>query len=593
MATTSYVGHRGAPAAGYPGEDELGAAAARFIIGQRSRLHVALRCGFRLWQVLSPPEVAGQRRRWRVPAAVVADLAGWASMSSGAPGRAGGWRLGYDCAEAVVSTWCAADTTDASRPVMMPVLSTCIEAGVRGGCAAVGVPAALSVSVGTARLAAGHRLRPSQSGWLWGASAGGAIIEWYWRHLRESVLADAVRHSEAEMSRAFRLGQFGAMTEADSVVDEAQRALLLVDHADTDRMRRLLGGWKASLAAAMRDDSVFLSEVLLRWASLRNLAADLSGYVQFEGCSEQMVILSRAQAAELWAALDVISPAGRVAIEVDMSLPAQFGGQLRVVVGDETVVLPPDRHDGLAMDLAAVAFGFAAVLIGMEASVDLGGVHPGVAAAGAGAMALLGCWSHRQASNGRRDQRQRLAVAAVALTGLYTVAATTVGLEPWTRSGVANVPVTAALQGAVVVLATLRSSLSLAQRRALYASTGSVWLIGCRLLPVRPPLRLLLAAATWPLSTALAAANVAATSDGAAARLVVDLERKRSAAVLRAQQLGRAWVHDACREIVEHAVGLVGESPGRIAEDVWAEARRRIVRLAQRLDLQLPPVADG
>ena len=551
------------------------------LMAERQRVHLGVRLAVRMVQVLSPPSVTGRHRGARIPAGLATDVAGRVLMTRGQRGEY--LRLALECLETAVTTAFAPATVDAGRMAFMPTLNTCMEAGIEGGTGAVVVPAALVSTALVVRVARGHPVRPGQFGWPVMATVSGAAYRLYLQHQRRQLEVANDRHTAAIASQAFRAGQLSEATRADSVVDEVQHALVLVEDGGGPRIRQAVASWKASLVEAVRDEASYLTEVLLRWQALRNLDADMSRSVQMTIASDEVVLLSRRQATELWDRLDALAPAGAVTVTVGTMGQHLPGQALDLRVGEVPVHLPADPRTGYRLGFTPVAAALAAVLVGQEASPELGSVPLPIALSGAGAFLGLGAWAHRRLPVTGDHGRRIVTGASLAIAAVYTVVASPRVGRTRNSSGVPMIPAIGAIQGVTAFYGTVSTGLSRRQRQVAIGTMGAIALLGWRTLPEPIRARELLVEAAWPVAVLVAMTNLAAALDDQSEDIAAELDAERAPVAAAAYERGRRWVRSFCAEMVSAAVERLEARADQEETAVTREARRRIGALRQRL----------
>lgn len=552
------------------------------LMRQRLRVHLGVRAGVRLFQLLSPTH-GGGGRSWRIPLAIAADTTAAWWMAAREP--IGKWRVLLDCTEVGITTLCAPDAVDAARMAFMPSLNLCMEAGIEGGATAVVIPAALSATALMVRRASGRRVLAGQVGWPIGASLAGVLYRTHLHNHRHRLARSNDAHMAAISSQAFRAGQLHEATRADSVVDEVQHALVLVEDDGGPRIRQAMASWKASLVDAVRDEATYLSELLLRWESLRNLDADLSLAVRFDFPADNLVLLSGSQGAELWRVLDCLPLAGLVDVQI-VDRPLRLPGQpLELVVGGHPVVIAADQRAGYQSGLTTVAAGLAAVLLIQQSQDHFGSVLSVPTVFGVSAFAALGVWSDRHLPSSGARGRRFVALAASAISAVYTVAASP-GVPAVRSSGgtAAAIPAIAAVQGAAALYGTVSPGLTRLQRQLALGSMAGTVAIGWLLLPRRVPLREVLVELAWPAAVLLAMTNLASIIDAATNEMASELASQREPVAAASFERGRRWVRSFCAEFVAAAAERVDLHSTRQDGGVAVEARRRIAALRLRLE---------
>jgi hypothetical protein len=551
------------------------------LLSERVQVHIGVRASVRMVQALSPVSVAGTHRGLRIPAGLMADLGEGLWMTRREP--IGIWKLVVDGLETAVTTLCAPNTVDASRMAFMPTLNICMEAGIEGGPLAVIVPGTLMLTAFGLRAARGHRLLLGQAGWPIVATLTGAAFRVYLEHHRQQLAVANDRHMAAISSQAFRAGQLSEATRADSVVDEVQHALVLVEDAGGPRVRKALASWKASLVDAVRDEATYLYELLLRWEAHRNLGTDMSRAVRFNFSSDEVVLISGRQAAILWDRLDELSPSGPVAVTLD-HLGAHLPGQaLDLTVGDAEVTLPADPRIGYQIGLTPIAAALSAVLVGQQASAELGSVPLPIASAGAAGFVGLGVWSHRHLAQTGDRGRRIVAGSSLAIAAVYTAVASPRVRQTRNSSGVATIPAIGAIQAVTAFYGTILPGLTQRQRQLTIATMVAIGTLGTWMLPERVRLREVLVETAWPMAVLVAMTNIAATIDDQTAQMSSELDAQRTPVADAAFQRGRRWVRSFCGELVAAASERMEGRRDVPETSITREARRRIDGIRARL----------
>ncbi len=551
------------------------------LLSQRVQVHIGVRASVRMVQALSPVSVAGTHRGLRIPAGLVTDLGEGLWMTRREP--IGVWRLVIDSLETAVTTLCAPNTVDASRMAFMPTLNICMEAGIEGGPIAVLVPGALMLTAFGLRAVRGHRLLLGQAGWPVVATLTGAAFRVYLEHHRQQLAVANDRHMAAISSQAFRAGQLSEATRADSVVDEVQHALVLVEDAGGPRIRMALASWKASLVDAVRDEATYLYELLLRWEAHRNLGTDMSQAVRFNFSSDEVVLISGRQAAILWDCLDELSPSGPVTVTLD-HLGSHLPGQaLELKVGGAEVTLSADPRVGYQIGLTPIAAALAAVLVGQQASAELGSVPMPIASAGAAGFVALGVWSHRHLVQTGDRGRRIVAGSSLAIAAAYTAMASPRVRRNRNSSGVATIPAIGAIQAVTAFYGTILPGLTRRQRQLTIATMVAIGALGTLTLPERVRLREVLVETAWPMAVLVAMTNIATTIDDQTDRMSSELDAQRAPVADAAFDRGRRWVRSFCGELVSAASERMEGRRDAPETPITREARRRIDGLRARL----------
>lgn len=551
------------------------------LLDQRLRVLVAFRLGVRLWQAIAKSDVAGRWRYLRLVLGLTVDgLTGlWMACSRRRPGR---WRLGLDVFEAAIGSVASSDVPDAARSALMPALNLCIEAGVRGGVDAVVTPAAITGAAGLVRWRRKHHVRPTQAGWPLAASAFGVALRRYLRGRQRILGVEHERKMAATVSQAFRLGQFEASSEADSVIDEAQRALILIQDAGGPQMQAALAAWKASLAAAIRDEGTYLSEVLLRRQTFQNLGSDLGQSVVFILDSEWPVVIGRQQSLQLWNELERLRPHGRLEVRV-INGGIVPGQAVTLRLGSTQVLLRADSEVRLQLDLAPLASGYTAVMVAMSIGLDFGAVALPVALFGSAFYLGLGFWAHRRLPMAGTAGRRHFAQAALVAGAIHSAFACRSVRRTRTSGGQVNFPAAGLLQGLAVTLVSVGPALTGSLRVASATGLVAIGVCGWLSLPERPPASQLFPLLVWPLATAGTAIGLTGALDRQVELLEKQFDTERRLAMRTARERGRQWVRGWCTEIATEAIERVQGQPGE--DDFTAEAKRRLTALKNRLNV--------
>jgi hypothetical protein len=552
------------------------------LVGRRTRLHVGVRVGVRMWLVAAPSGWAGSLRGARVMVGGAGDVltAFWLSRND----ALGWWRLAADCAEAAVWAATAADTNDAGRPAFMPSIPLALEAGARMGPVGIVVPAVLTATVAAVRAAKGHRLRLGQAAWPALSGAGGWALAGYQRGRLRQLMVERDGATSAGVAAAFRAGPLDAAAAADSVIDEVQRACLLMEDAGGPSLRAAVATWKASLAETIRHEAVYLLDALWQWQALRNMHADLSTAVRFDIDPTPPVILTRRQAAELWQCLDELAPRGPVSVEViDPVEAARPGGQRRLRIGAHELVLAPDERPSWLIDVSPLFLALAGVRVACSSFPDLGAVPLAVtlpAAAGYGTAAI---WGHRRLVRRGLTVRPGIAAAALAIAAPYAVAATLTSTSGSTSAGLPQFPVAGALQGLLFVLGSVNSSLTARQRQLVATAVTSIGLAAWACSPNRSQWRALVADGCWIAAAAIAVSGLTESVDANAEALAQSLDAADEALVHDAFGQGRQSAADLAASYAAAAECRLRDIGSRLEPRVRAEAIRRLSNIADRV----------
>lgn len=560
-----------------------GSGARHSVLAQhRRRVHIALRGAVRLWQVTAPPAYRGRAPRARLVAGAAADVVVAGRMRSL---QEPNWpRLFVDVVEAAVWAAAAPDTADGSRPVLLSCMSLALESGVRDGPGGLIVPAAVGGAVLAVRARRDHALRPSQLLWPAAAALGGWALSRYEESRRAEVRRELEQHRAARAAAGFRAGQLEAAAEADSIIDEVQRACVLVEDDGGPSVRAAVGAWKASLAESVRADAAFLSDALLQWQTLHNLHADLRTAIRFELDHGHMTVLSRRQCDDLWRALEGLAINGSVAVVVeDTRMAAVPGRERRLRIGGHLVVISEDAAPPRHVDILPPQLLMSALLLSIQSFRDLGAVRRSVAFSGAAAYAAIAVWAHRTLPETGAAGRARSGAAALAVTSVYSVVATRTAVVTTTTSGAPMFPFEGAAEGMVAIVASVFSSLTPAQKRASIAGCAVSFLAGWAVSPQRREWRHLIPGSAWTLAYAGVAGGLSSAIDTSVDQLVTEMRAEEERAVAEGLELGRQWVRYYADAVVDAARTRFEEIGPRLDAGQRAEAERRLRLLQHRL----------
>jgi hypothetical protein len=458
-----------------------------------------------------------------------------------------------------------------------------IEAGARHGLAGVLVPVAGCLLSGAVMRARRVPHVPSAFVWQVGAALGGAGLARYARRLRTRRLEAHEQRLAPELARAELAAKSEVALGLDNVVDEVQRAAVLVRlgasvPADGG------GGWKVELAEQTRRSHRYLVDVLVGWQHRHNQTPDLTRVVNLD-ISPLLapVVLSAGAAASLEATLDRLALRGRTRVAPpDGAGPVPTEPTVSLQVGDhrldiETGAVP------VRLDVDTLPGGFAWLALWLAAAGPRDAVPP-AAALGPAAVALgFMRWAHGRARVGEHVSRDRAVQLSTALAAAATVVQTRTMRRPHNALGNPSVPASLALRGHAFVTALARPELS---RRALTLSWlgGAATVVAGWALTPRPrPLREFVAEMTW---VAMSATMARAFTEGIE-RDSADLEawvatedRRRLAASAAA---GRRAAVEAARAALRDVELLFARHADALEEALRSEARRRIDACSGRL----------
>lgn len=392
---------------------------ARDLLDMRSTLHLALRLGVRLTQVLIASGGASEHAGlWRaaLPLFVVLDVAIWLHLRrTDSFGVA--WRLPLDAVDAAfwaMSPLPASGNYDWSILIAIPLG---IEAGVRMEWRGLVVPAVVFVSTSLAVTLVGKPIRIMGTWWIAVGVVMGVAFLHYCRLLDRRAEAQRHRAQAAGRRRAYLAGQNQVAMGASSAVDVIEGLVPVLGRPEPgSALWRLADGWKSQLSASTAQEATYLKVALLEWERGHNRHPDLSGLVEVHIDEGQgTTLLSAAQARQLAAALDRLDLRGPVTVRISDIDPGRLPGQpLTVDVGGREVTVPADARAGPpTIDPCAVTYLYMAVFFSVGMFPDLGGLPAPAVAAGVTTCAVIGVVSHRRIV--RRGETAQLGVFSLAV----------------------------------------------------------------------------------------------------------------------------------------------------------------------------------
>jgi|GEM_PF-1273959 len=446
----------------------------------RPRFHALMRLAARA----STLEALGSRRRRRHALAMAAcaavDVATYRGLNTGSDPHLKK-RLAADLLD--VALWAEALDVpfDAATLGVTPLG---IEAGLRFGFAAVGIPVLEALAV-----SAWRKLRGKPTGWqafVWQvvAVATGWGLRSYQIRSLGSAEARFDRELSAQESYAFLSGQASVALGADTVVDRLWSiAPLLAEHASTSAAldARALQEWKASLGEQLGGAEVFLGHALLRWEKRNNDTPRLDRDVVVRVApGHGTVVVSAGQALELESKLDRLGLHGRVVVSVgDMDEAAVPGAPRHLVVNGIPIEVSADpMWKAGPVDPAAVILGLGALWQLLLASDSYGGAPLATVLPWAAAMAGLAWKVHTEPPGDRNRRHGRILSAVLAISAGCTVVTTPRLRRPADARGKQHYPFFDVGSTAVIVAGLYWPFLKPLQRAGFVAGSAALAAVG-------------------------------------------------------------------------------------------------------------------
>lgn len=441
-----------------------------------------------------------------------------------------------------------------------------IEAGLRFGFAAVGIPA-LEAAV----VAGFRKLRGKRTGWqafVWQvvAVATGWGLRSYQIRSRRSAEARFDRELSAQESYAFLAGQASVAFGADTVVDRLWSiAPLLAGHASmpAEIDPGALRGWRASLSEQLGGAEVFLGHALLRWEKRNNDTPRLDrDIVVHVAPGHGTVVVSAGQAAELESRLDSLGLYGRVEVSVsDTDEAAVPGAPRHLVVNGIPIVLSADpTWKAGPVDPAAVILGLGALWQLLLTSDAYGGAPLSAVVPWAGAMAAL-AWKVHSDPPGDRDRRHARILSAVLAVSAGCTLSTTPRLRyPADARGKQHYPFFDVGSTAVIVAGLYWPFLKPPQRAGFVAASAALAAAGVASLQQPARWRQLALEPLWLIAEAIPARLMSVSYETFARefdeRLATTIAERMRSAVLDGRNSVVELVRAARISLDEVAAGL-------------------------------------
>jgi len=391
----------------------------RGVAAQRSRFHLAYRLAVRSYSVADVLK-RGNRRAAVAGLAVSlgADLGIWAVLRQ-TDRLMMGPRLVADVIDSAAWSQSVPGPPEAAT---LPGVPLALEAGIRMGPWAMAIPAAHLAVMTAVRRRQGRPTPPAVLVWQVMGVGMGMWVGWYERRQREATTAEHQRELAARQAAARLAGQNDVAMGADTVVDEVARVEHLMAAIATETApsspsvgtARALAEWKASLAAATSEQSVYLATVLTRWQRANYGVALADDAVLLISSDEGMTILSAAQASHLERRLRQLAPQGEVTVTVPADgAPIVPGDEVRLRVGDVPVVLPAELDLMPPFDPAPIVIVAGGVWCLGLASSGHGDVPWFVAVPAASASAVLAVLAHRAIQRTGAVDPERLVASSI------------------------------------------------------------------------------------------------------------------------------------------------------------------------------------
>jgi hypothetical protein len=499
----------------------------------RVALHLGTHVATRLWTVLSPMGVA-QRHRLRALAAVCLAMdvaeARWLTRSE-APAAVP--RTALAALDSAV--WAAVEDADTSAytAAMLPGVSLAVEAGYRGGPAAVLVPLVTWSAATAARLVVGKSAQPTELAWQALGVLGGVLLRAYERQQVRAGLDLEDRRHQATLAALAR--------EAEADVYDRSPVADTLHSASNVLVRLLPPDAPAELADLRREQAVkaqrtglpavptarYLYEVLQEaclWEVRRT--ADVGEWSLVEAVPQSRLhLLTAAQAQWLLAWLRDNRQRGRSTVTVPgQPLAVRAHSGLLVQVGDRSVLVPVDATTTLVLDVVPVGLALGALMTATMALENQADIPAAVCFPAAAVGLLAARRAHRALLLGDASGTSR----AVVVSTLMPLMMSSVGQHTMRRTHNAGVSrfASSAIAGYWLSVGYAWRDLSPSARGT--ATVGSVVSIATSWVLAAHPrsVRHLLAELTWPLTNAVVASRL---------RVAVDAEAEEQVRLLRAR----------------------------------------------------------
>jgi len=444
------------------------------------------------------------------------------------------------------------------------------------------VPAAgIVVSSGVAK-ARGQRSEPAAFVWQVAAAAGGAGLARYVGGLRERRLHAHEVELQAELERAELEGRNEVALGLDNLIDEIQRAGVLIQLGAGAPVGRG-GAWKADVAAQTRRSHRYLVDVLLEWQRGHNDTPDLGAVVALDldpGLAP--VILDDAAAVALVGWLDASDLRGRHVVHATRPVGDATSPRLLLRVGPHELDLDTGVQ-AVRLHVDPLPGGLAWLALWLAAASAQDGV-PAAASLGPAAAALgLMVWVHRA---GRVPDGVPAAVPAVVGSTLITMVAatvqTTLATNPRTDPAIPRIPASLSLRGLAFVTALAAPDVPPVVLGFALVGGAVALVTSWALTPAPRPVREFLAELSWVSSALMASAftkGIARDAEDLEAMVAIDDVRRREAAA----EIGRTAALEQVGAALAEAMALEAEHGDALEPLVRAEARRRLDACAHRL----------
>ncbi len=461
-----------------------------------------------------------------------------------------------------------------------------IEAGLRFGFAAVGIP-----TLEAAVVAAWRKLRGKKTGWqafVWQlvAVATGWGLRSYQIRSRRSAEARFDRELSAQESYAFLAGQASVALGADTVVDRLWSIVpLLGEHASSPAGidAGALRGWRASLSEQLGGAEVFLGHALLRWETRNNDTPRLDRDVVVRVApGHGTVVVSAGQAAELESLLDSLGLCGRVDVSVsDTDEAAVPGAPRHLLVNNVPIVLSADpTWKAGPVDPAAVILGLGALWQLLLASDVYGGAPLSVVVPWAGAMAALAWKVHSDPPGDRNRRHARILAAVLAVSAGCTVSTTPRLRCPADARGKQHYPFFDVGSTAVIVAGLYWPFLKPLQRAGFVAGSAALAAVGVASLQQPARWRQLALEPLWLVAEAIPARLMSVSYETFARELDERLATKISERMRAAVLDGRRSVV----ELVRSARSSLDEVAAELDEPFQLVVKERLARADELLE---------
>ncbi len=497
------------------------------------------------------------------------------------------------------SAW-ATQSDESLDSVVLLGMPVSVEAGIRFGPWALGVPLANFAGASIARSLAGMRTPAFPFVFqALGTGTGWALFSYdaYRIQRLRAVQAAAVA---ADHRRCSIAGSQGVAMGLDNVVDLVARTAPLLTLPGERPHLSPIHVWKAQLAAAARGEAAYLGDALRRWEQGHNTTSPILAHdVQVFTEDGDMLLILPAQEAELVGQLDALKLRGSVTVSAAESAAHHPGRAVNLRVtgngGTARVALTAVEGTQLVQTLNPAPFAPALMIawLGLHAhatgeNVPVNRVVPGV-----GLAAAATAWTVRNAARDDPNTARDAVLACVATALAHTIVATPNVRNAATRDGLQPHPFTSAIWAPLFLLGVMEAQLAPQVRRLAWLGLGATATAGLALYPRRIQIRDVL------LGLQLSAvASVSVRNWGRALRAHAgDLQTTYEAE--QDQRADEAFLEGAAEvlQVVESAVAdlerRLPEVSDRLPPTITREAAIRLLELRARLNNLAPNTSQG